>query len=95
MGLKARKPILYADNQPAIKTITGDNIQKTSSRRHIRIRFHHVRDEWQQGNIRIEYVQSKQNLADIFTKPLQGREFITMRDRIASSISEDTSGAEG
>jgi len=95
MGLKAKKPVLYADNQPAIKTITGDNIQKTSSRRHIRIRFHHVRDEWQQGNIRIEYVQSKQNLADIFTKPLQGREFITMRERIISSIRDDSSAAEG
>ena len=37
--------------------------------KHIDIRFHYIRDEIKNGTVTLFYVQSNDNIADIFTKP--------------------------
>jgi hypothetical protein len=63
------KSTLYSDNQAAIAI--AKNPQYHARTKHIDISLHFVRDHaGDKGDIKIEYIPSKQNLADIFTKAL-------------------------
>jgi len=59
---------VFVDNKAAIDFSTS-RIEKSRTK-HIDIRFHFVRDFVQNGVVRIKYVESTRNLADIFTKAL-------------------------
>ena len=48
----------------------------------IDIKHHFVRDHVAKGDIELNYVESKSNLADIFTKPLPELEFSSLRRQI-------------
>nr|GEW42358.1 copia protein [Tanacetum cinerariifolium] len=50
-----------------------------SRTKHIEIRHHFLRDNIQKGNISIKKVASKDNLADILTKPLKREQFNYLR----------------
>ncbi|GKD88255.1 hypothetical protein Tco_1363762, partial [Tanacetum coccineum] len=65
-------PIL-CDNQGAIDL--SKNPVLHSCTKHIEIRHHFLRDNVQKGNFSIEKVSSKDNIADIFTKPLKREPF--------------------
>ena len=55
------------DNQSAINLAKNPVIHQRS--KHIDIRYHFIRDEVQKGDINLFYVSTKENVADIFTKP--------------------------
>ena len=61
---------LYCDNQGAL-ALAKNPVQHQRSK-HIDIRYHFVRSEIQKQLLNLVYVPSKDNLADIFTKPLPG-----------------------
>jgi hypothetical protein len=50
--------------------------------KHINIKYHHFRESVHQGIIRIERIDTTQQQADIFTKPLMERIFIYLRKLI-------------
>ena len=58
---------LRVDNQCAI-ALARNPVQHQRSK-HIDIKYHFVRLEIQRGCVKLEYVQSVHNVADIFTKP--------------------------
>ena len=47
--------------------------------KHIEIRHHFLRDNVQKGNIVLEKVDTTENVADIFTKPLKKETFNKLR----------------
>jgi hypothetical protein len=47
-----------------------DNPVEHSRTKHIDIQYHFLRDHQQRGDIEIAYVSTKEQLADIFTNPL-------------------------
>ena len=52
-------------------------------RRHIRVADAHIYQEVAEShNINIYHVKSKDNIADIFTKPLESPEFIKLRNKV-------------
>jgi hypothetical protein len=53
----------------------ADNPVEHSRTKHIVIRYHFLRDHQQKGDIEIAYVNTKEQLADIFTKPLDEQTF--------------------
>ena len=57
---------IYCDNQGAI-ALTKESPKKRQRTKHIDVRFHFIRS---QKNVHVEYVCSKDNLADIMTKSL-------------------------
>lgn len=57
-------PILHIDNQTAIKLIQHQYTK------HIDIRYHYIREVVERGVFTTEYVSSKEQLADVLTKPL-------------------------
>jgi hypothetical protein len=48
----------------------ADNPVEHSRTKHIAIWYHFLRDHQQKGDIEIAYINTKDQLADIFTKPL-------------------------
>ena len=58
--------LIKNDNQGAIALIK--NPMKHAKSKHIDIRYHFIRECYQQNRIVIEYVPSKENTADVFTK---------------------------
>ncbi|GJT15265.1 retrovirus-related pol polyprotein from transposon TNT 1-94 [Tanacetum coccineum] len=69
-------PVL-CDNKGAIDL--SKNPVLHSRTKHIEIRHHFLRDNVQKGNISIEKVSSKDNIADILTKPLKQEPFNLLR----------------
>jgi hypothetical protein len=59
-----------------------DNPIKHSRTKHIDIRHHFLRDHQQRGDIDICHVSTDHQLADIFSKPLDGRRFGELRSEL-------------
>jgi hypothetical protein len=79
-GYKFSKvPLLY-DNESAIRM--ADNPIEHGRTKHIAIRYHFLRDHQQKGDIEIAYINTKDQLADIFTKPLDEQSFTKLRNEL-------------
>ena len=79
-GYKLTKVPLLCDNESAIKM--ADNPVEHSRTKHIAIRYHFLRDHQQKGDIEISYINTKDQLADIFTKPLDEQSFTRLRHEL-------------
>jgi uncharacterized beta-barrel protein YwiB (DUF1934 family) len=79
-GYKLTKVPLLCDNESAIKM--ADNPVEHSRTKHIAIRYHFLRDHQQKGDIEISYINTKDQLADIFTKPLDEQSFTKLRHEL-------------
>jgi hypothetical protein len=79
-GYKLTKVPLLCDNESAIRM--ADNPVENSRTKHIAIRYHFLRDHQQKGDIEIAYVNTKEQLADIFTKPLDEQTFTKLRHEL-------------
>jgi hypothetical protein len=75
------KPItIMEDNQGAIAIAKNPVGHKRT--KHIDIRYHFVREQTQKGVIEIQYLSTKEMLADMFTKPLPRGQFEYLRSKI-------------
>src|SRR5688572_28583818 len=72
-GYNLSKVPLLCDNESAIRM--ADNPVEHSRTKHIDIRHHFLRDHQQKGDIEVFYVSTENQLADIFTKPLDEKTF--------------------
>jgi hypothetical protein len=79
-GYKLTKVPLICDNESAIRMT--DNPIEHSRTKHITIRYHFLRDHQQRGDIEIAYVSTKEQLADIFTKPLNEKTFTKLSNEL-------------
>jgi hypothetical protein len=79
-GYKLSKVPLLCDNESAI--YMADNPVEHSRTKHIDIRYHFLRDHQQKGDIEIVYVSTHNQLADIFTKPLDDKTFSKLRNEL-------------
>jgi hypothetical protein len=79
-GYKLSKVPLLCDNESAIRM--ADNPVEHSHTKHIDIRYHFLRDQQQKGDIEIAYVNTHNQLSDIFTKPLAEKTFSKLRNEL-------------
>jgi hypothetical protein len=79
-GYKLTKVPLLCDNESAIRM--ADNPVEHSRTKHIAIRYHFLRDHQQRGDIEIVYINTKEQLVDIFTKPLDDKTFTKLRHEL-------------
>jgi hypothetical protein len=79
-GYKLTKVPLLCDNESAIRM--ADNPVEHSRTKHIVIRYHFLRDHQQKEDIEIAYINTKEQLADIFTKPLDEQTFNKLRHEL-------------
>lgn len=80
LGFDHRPLTIHEDNQAAI-VLTKD-FKFSEKTKHMSTRYFYVREKIQDGTIKVIYVPTNDQLADIFTKPLIKLTFIKLRDRL-------------
>jgi hypothetical protein len=79
-GYNLSKVPLLCDNESAIRM--SDNPIEHSRTKHIDIRHHFLRDHQQKGDIEVYHINTENQLADIFTKPLDEKTFYRLRSEL-------------
>jgi hypothetical protein len=79
-GYNLSKVPLLCDNESAIRL--ADNPVEHSHTKHIDIRHHFLRDHQQKGDIDVYHISTENQLADIFTKPLDEKRFCRLRSEL-------------
>ena len=79
-GIKFKKVLLLCDNESAIKLT--NNLVQHGRTKHIDVHHYFIRDHQQKGDISIESVGTEDQLADIFTKPLDEKRFCKLRNEL-------------
>ena len=80
IGVALEKVLLLCDNESAVKI--ANNPVQHSHTKHINIRHHFLRDHVARKDITLCGVHSKDQLADIFTKPLDENTFRRVRSEL-------------
>ena len=73
---------MFEDNVGCISLSKNPVMHKSS--KHIEIRYHFVRERVQDGSLKLVYIPSSENVADILTKSTRKHTFIYLRDKIMS-----------
>jgi hypothetical protein len=79
-NIKLSSVPLLCDNESALKI--DKNPVLHSRTKHIDIWHHFLREKEANGDIALQNVRSGEQLADIFTKPLNGRTFVRLRNEL-------------
>ena len=72
--------VMFCDNTSAINI--SKNLVMHSKTKHIAIKYHFFRELVQDKEIRLEYVHTKEQIADIFTKALPKDAFLYLKDKL-------------
>jgi len=82
--LPSTKPVfnckVWEDNESCIRVATSP--QFTGHTKHIAIKYHHFRSFVKNGTISIHSIDTKEQLADILTKPLTEASFSYLRRKL-------------
>ena len=72
--------ILYCDNTSAINI--SKNPVMHAKTKHIAIKYHYVRELVEDKQVKLEYIHTKEQIADIFTKPLPKDAYEYLRGKL-------------
>ena len=72
--------VIYCDNTSAINI--SKNPVMHSKTKHIAIKYHFLRELVLDKEVRLEYVNAKEQIVDIFTKPLPKDAFLHLRGKL-------------
>ena len=72
--------IIHCDNTSAINI--SKNPVMHSKTKHISIKYHFLREQVSQKMVKLEYIDTKEQIADIFTKPLPKEAFDHLRHNL-------------
>ena len=72
--------VVQCDNQSGIRLSENPVFHDRS--KYIDIRYHFLRDCVQRGTIRLEYIQTNEQVVDIFIKALCRHSFVKFRDKL-------------
>ncbi|XP_031131814.1 uncharacterized protein LOC116033196 [Ipomoea triloba] len=73
-------PKLWCDNLCATYMCVNPNFHART--KYVEIDYHFVRDKVASGDIQVNFISTKDQLADIFTKPLTGPRFAFLRNKL-------------
>jgi len=71
---------VFEDNKSCVDLIKSPKMNPRT--RHIAIKYHHFREHVRVGHIKIQWIDTARQLADIFTKPLPHSKFTFLRERL-------------
>jgi hypothetical protein len=71
--LRTGKIKLWQDNRGAMKLATNPVFHRRT--KHIAVRYHYIREVLQDGLMELDWVDTRNMLADCLTKPVVGRQF--------------------
>jgi hypothetical protein len=94
LGLLQKMPVLKTDSEGALHLSKTQKFQRRS--RHIEHRFHYLRQEVNNSNLRIQHLPGKDNPADILTKICVKTDLQNWKSRWMSGITNgDSSSSRG
>ncbi len=76
--IKLDATIIYCDNQSYIKLLVNHVFHDKS--KHIGIKYHFIRDMVKKGAVKLQYVATNEQVADVLTKPLTKVKFKYFRN---------------
>ena len=77
-GQRLRPTVIYCDNQSCIKLTEIPVFQERS--KHIVIMYHFIRDCVQKGAVKLEYISTDEQVANILMKSLPRGKHVFLRD---------------
>ena len=83
-GISQDTMCVFCDNTSAIN-LSKNPVQHSKSK-HIEIRYHFIRDLVEDKIVCLEFINTENQKADIFTKPLDGPRFESLRKTIGVGI---------
>jgi hypothetical protein len=78
--LEMRGTMILCDNQSCIKMTKNPVFHDRS--KHIEICYHFIRDMVQRGALKLQYISTDEQVADVLTKPLSRVKFEHFRDKL-------------
>ena len=89
VGIKVNYPItVKVDNVGAI--FMSENVTATARSRHIDARFHFIREYIENNEVKIVFVRTKENKADVFTKNTKSEDFKSVMDYMMDKTQFET-----
>ena len=85
-GYNLKRNIFYQDNESAMKLERNGKASSSNKTRHIHIRYFFVHDVLNQEDIELKHCKTDEMVADFYTKPLQGKQFLKLRDIIMGHV---------
>jgi hypothetical protein len=79
-GYALSTPLLRVDNRSAIALIKNPVLHGQS--KHIKVKYHLVRESTENSQINVEFIRSEEQLGDILTKPLSRVKFLELHTKI-------------
>ena len=86
LGVQMAGPVVIREDNKACQMF-ADHAGNFSRTKHIDVRYHFVRERVERGDIRVDYVSTDEQVADIFTKALPREPFKKHRARLVVSRS--------
>ena len=83
------KPIrFYQDNMSTIR-MAESGASASRRTRHINVRYFFIKERIDDGEIKLSYLPTKEMIADLMTKPIQGKLFVKLRNRLLGNVIDD------
>ena len=76
---------IHCDNHSCVKLSENPVFHENS--KHIEIKYHYIRDMVQRGAVKLLYIATEEQIADVLTKPLARMKFEYFRERLVLSRS--------
>ena len=87
MGIKTGPIDLCVDNQGAI--FLASNPAQEHRSKHIDIKYHHIREAVNEGKVRLTFVPTNEQIADVLTKNLSFDKLKFFRKKLGLYLDED------
>ena len=71
---------IHCDNQSCVNF--SENPMFHDKSKHIKIKYHYIRDMVQRGEVKLQYVATEEHIADVLTKPLARLKFEYFREKL-------------
>ena len=84
LDIMVKDILIYCDNQGAIKIL--NNLTSSGKTKHLDLKLQYVKEKVRKDErISVNYINTKENVADIFTKALSKGPFCKLRDKLINS----------
>ena len=71
---------IFEDNNSCIELVKCPKMRPRT--KHISIKYHHFRSKVAEGTVTVEYIDTLEQIADIFTKALDEKQFTKLRQKL-------------
>lgn len=71
--------LLYEDNQSTIKSVKNSDQKRL---KHMDVKYNFVKEKVENGDIKIDYVCTREQLADVLTKPICNKQFCYLINKL-------------